>query len=127
MAKQTQRELTAFCTACPPAEEVTTLLHGLGFTLTFELPADHALPAQHHYEGSRGTEVIYLAGADAPSYDDQDAYASPLKAFPEHRSRFWLYEGADPLLCKRVASALALRWPLSWHPAAEFQPGEEVA
>jgi hypothetical protein len=61
-------ELEAFCTTCPLAEEVSSLLSTLGFTLSFQMQEQVALvhlpvlPAQYHYKDAYGTEVIYLAG-----------------------------------------------------------------
>ncbi len=67
-------ELEAFCTTCPPTEEVSALLATLGFTLAFHMDAVQSpcaevppLPAQYHYKKDEcGTEVIYLAGRDTP-------------------------------------------------------------
>jgi hypothetical protein len=49
--------LDAFCQTCPTAEAVTTLLEGLGFSLSFQMDAMRYpaytqlpdLPAQYHY------------------------------------------------------------------------------
>src|SRR5436305_461002 len=82
-------ERQAFCATCPSAEEVSTLLATLGFSLDFQLDAQYTsqlplLPAQYHYQDVCGTEVIYLAGRDVALDGEQ---------FPPHASRFWLYAG----------------------------------
>jgi hypothetical protein len=50
-------ELEVFCATCPSAEEVTSLLQAVGFTLIFYMDAVPSacagalpLPAQYHYQ-----------------------------------------------------------------------------
>lgn len=114
MAHTTGEELEAFCTTCPSAEEVTTLLKTFGFELTFHMDIDVSpeyeqipcLPAQFHFQDEHGNELIFLAGRDV----DFDG-----RGFPEHASRFWLYPGADAEAARWVAHRLAVLWPLTWH------------
>jgi hypothetical protein len=102
-------ELEAFCRVCPCVEEVTTVLQGRGFSLVFHMEAvvspasSHTppLPAQFHYHDAYGTEVIYLAGRDAPRDGD---------IFPAHASRWWLSTG----VCQHIARALTETWSLIW-------------
>ncbi len=117
-------ELEAFCTTCPPAEEVSALLATLGFTLSFQMQEQHALmhlpalPAQYHYRDACGTEVIYLAGRDTPLEGE---------VFPFHASRFWLYAGADAQAFQLTLSTLALRYRFTWRTPSEYAAHEEVA
>jgi hypothetical protein len=105
--------LTAFCATCPAPEAVTTLLHGLGLRLDFQLGAVHYaayqqlpdLPAQFHYRSSGGDEVLYLAGQDSPLDGER---------FPRHASRFWAYAGSDAQMFRHLISALSARWLLTW-------------
>src|SRR5947209_3745251 len=91
MPALTTTDLTAFCSTCPAAAEVTEALTLLGFALVFQLDADDnqaylhlaPLPPQFHYRNDHGTEVVYLAGVEQE--DKQPA--------PQHASRFWLYVG----------------------------------
>ncbi len=101
-------ELEAFCATCPSAEEVTSLLQAVGFTLIFYMDAVPSacagalpLPAQYHYQDKNGSEVIFLAGHDA----DPDGVQ-----LPEHASRFWIYPGANAGSVLEVAHVLAVRW-----------------
>jgi hypothetical protein len=113
-------ELHAFCTTCPPAEEVTALLAKLGFRLTFQMEAQDdlrsgiplpALPAQYHYKDAYGTEVLYLAGTDTP-LEGED--------YPPHASRFWLYAGAQRGVFRQAMSSLALAFQFTWRDPAEL-------
>jgi hypothetical protein len=105
--------LDAFCQTCPPPQDVTTLLEGLGFHLSFQMDAIcypaytlmPDLPAQYHFRDEHGTEVIYLAGRDAPLDGER---------FPRHASRFRVYPGADAGACQRIVAVLATRWLLTW-------------
>ena len=123
-AHPTERE--AFCSTCPLAADVTTLLATLGFGLDFQLDAQPShtsplppLPAQYHYKDACGTEVIYLAGRDL-ALDGQ--------SLPPHASRFWLYAGADAEAFARVLTTLAQRYRLVWRaPSTQIAPQEEVA
>jgi hypothetical protein len=102
---QPDPELEAFCTTCPTVEEVTTLLEGYGFQLTFHMEAVRyaacyhmaPLPAQYHYRDTAGTEVVFLAGPDLMCHQRTCA----------HASRFWMYPGADPAVAARIALAIA--------------------
>jgi hypothetical protein len=120
-------ELEAFCTTCPPAEEVSALLATLGFTLAFHMDAVQSpcaevptLPAQYHYKKDAcGTEVIYLAGRDTPLDGE---------VFPFHGSRFWLYAGADAQAFQLTMSTLALHYGFAWRdPSEQDTQQEEVA
>ena len=119
-------ELEAFCTTCPPPQEVSALLATLGFTLAFQMQEQDALvhlpalPAQYHYKKDGcGTEVIYLAGRDTPLEGE---------VFPFHASRFWLYAGADAQAFQRTLSLLALRYQFTiWRAPCEDAAHEEVA
>ena len=125
MAQQTSSrrifEVNAFCQTCPTPEEVSGLLHPLGFRLVFQMEAviypayAHTpdLPAQYHYKDGDGTEVIYLAGPDTP-FDSERV--------PRHASRFWLSPGAHPLAARRVARLLAGAWSLLWKPSHGDEP-----
>ena len=105
--------LTAFCSICPDPQEVTTILSGLGFCLTFHMdailyPASSEapdLPAQYHFADQHGTELIYLAGRDTPMDGE---------SFPKHQSRWWLYPGADTDASQQIISLLTARWLLTW-------------
>jgi len=113
MADTMVDERAAFCTTCPSAEEVGSLLQIVGFELTFQMDTDAPpryeqlppLPSQFHFQDTHGNEVIFLAGRDV----DLDGVG-----FPEHASRFWLYPGADRAVYGRVAHVLAVRWSLTW-------------
>jgi len=116
-------ELEAFCATCPSAEEVTSLLQAVGFTLAFCMDAVPSacaevppLPAQFHYRDRRGSEVIFLAGSDA----DPDGVQ-----LPEHASRFWIHPGADVGVARRVAHVLAVKWSFAWR--GESQVSQDVA
>ncbi len=117
-------ELEAFCTTCPPAEEVSALLATLGFTLSFQMQEQGALvhlpllPAQYHYKDACGTEVIYLAGRDTPLEGE---------VFPFHASRFWLYKGADAQAFQLTMSTLALSYRFTWRVPCKYAAHEEVA
>jgi hypothetical protein len=117
-------ELEAFCATCPSAEEVTSLLQAVGFTLTFHMDAvpsacagAPALPAQYHYQDKNGSEVIFLAGRDV---EDPDGVQ-----LPEHASRFWIYPGADAGAARWVANMLATRWSFAWR--SESPARQDVA
>ena len=119
-------ELEAFCTTCPPAEEVSALLSTLGFTLAFQMQEQDALvhlpalPAQYHYKKDGcGTEVIYLAGRDTPLEGE---------VFPFHASRFWLYAGADAQAFQLALSTLVHSYHFTiWRAPCEDATHEEVA
>ena len=120
-------DVTAFCSTCPDASEVTALLQSLGFRLVFEMEADDEqaylhlppLPAQFHYDGPQGTSVVFLAGKDV----DIDGLS-----VPPHASRFWAYAGSDQDTLLRVTTALAARWTLTWqHADAPPQQFQEIA
>ena len=108
------QEISAFCQTCPPPHEVTNVLVLLGFSLTFQMQADSQqaylqlkpLPAQMHYEGPYGMNVVYLAGEDL-NIDDECI-------FPAHASRFWLYPGneSEPLF-QHVIDVLSNAFSLS--------------
>lgn len=120
MTYTTGEELEAFCPTCPLADEVTNLLHTVGFELAFHMEIDASpdyeqlppLPAQFHFQDTHGNEVIFLAGRDA----DLDGVR-----LPEHASRFWLYSGADVAAYRRVAHMLAVRWSLAWQPTSQVR------
>ncbi len=103
------------------------MLEALGLRLTFEMAATSPaqdlrvapLPAQFHFRGPRGLEVIYLAGKDV-SYEQYH----PL---PPHASRWWAYPGANPLLCAQVTKALSARWQLHWRTSAPDTPSQALA
>ncbi len=108
MAHTKGDELEAFCATCPSAEEVTSLLQAVEFTLAFCMDAVPSacaevppLPAQYHDRDRRGSEVIFLAGPDA------DPDGVPL---PEHASRFWIHPGADAGAARWVAHVLTVKW-----------------
>jgi hypothetical protein len=110
----TPTELSAFCSTCPPARDVTEALAPFGFTLTFFMeeqtfPAYSAtppIPPQYHYRHQTdGTEVIYLAGKDAGDEEER---------LPAHASRFWIYPGASSQSMHLVAQWCAAKWHLSW-------------
>jgi hypothetical protein len=113
MVQQKDEELSAFCATCPQPTEVSTVLASLGCSLAFTVPSEDEgaymhlppLPAQFHYDGPGGIGVIYLAGPDI---------ALDGECFPTHESRFWLYGGHNQAALHQVASALAVRWSLSW-------------
>jgi hypothetical protein len=113
MAQHQAEECSAFCKTCPRPEEVTNVLVSLGLVLAFAMPAEDdgaymqlpPLPAQFHYEGPGGVRAIYLAGPDI---------ALDGERFPDHQARFWLYGGHNQAACQRIASALAVRWSLTW-------------
>jgi hypothetical protein len=125
---QPATELNAFCSTCPAAQEVTTLLATLGFRLEFHMDEqrDHTyqlppLPAQYHYkDDAHGTELIYLAGRDFPM-NENSAPLSP------HASRFWLYAGADTQAFQQVASTLALAYQFTWSDPSAQTARQEVA
>jgi hypothetical protein len=118
--------LDAFCQTCPAPEAVTTLLEGLGFHLSFQMDAiDYpaytqlpSLPAQYHYTDAHGTQVIYLAGRDAPLDGER---------FPRRASRFWLFPGADVIAFKGVLSVLVVRWLLVWRRIGSDRVSQQVA
>jgi hypothetical protein len=120
MADTKVDERAAFCTTCPSAEEVGSLLQVLGFELTFHLDTDvppmyeqlPPLPAQFHFQDTHGNEVIFLAGRDV----DLDG-----GLLPEHASRFWIYLGADAAAYRRIARMLAVRWSLAWQPSTQVR------
>jgi hypothetical protein len=128
MAQQKGEELSAFCATCPLPEDVSTVLGSLGFLLAFTMPAEEhgtymhlpPLPAQFHYDGPCGTEVIYLAGRDTPLEGE---------VFPFHASRFWLYTGADAQAFQLTMSTLAFRYQFTWRVPCEdaAHEQEEVA
>jgi hypothetical protein len=126
MAHQNDEERAAFCATCPQPAEVSNVLASLGCVLAFSMPAEYEgaymylppLPAQFHYEGPGGLRVIYLAGPDI---------ALDGECFPEHESRFWLYGGHDQTAFQQVASALAVRWSLSWQHSGSSSSLADVA
>ncbi len=103
----------AFCSICPPVQEVTTKLQALGFHLTFSMKptiyppssATPRLPAQYHYADEHGTEIIFLAGRD---------YDLDGRRLPPHASHWWIYPGANGVAYQHVVQALAATWPLTW-------------
>lgn len=115
-------EMTAFCSTCPAAQDVTHTLVALGFRLTFQMKAETKLksqslaplPAQFHYANDAGTEVVYLAGEDVPSLGDDDELDLSTLCYPKHASRFWLYPGASPLAVQRTLHTLAAHYHLPW-------------
>jgi hypothetical protein len=116
-------ERQAFCATCPSAEEVSRLLATLGFSLDFQLGAQHTsqlppLPAQYHYKDICGTEVIYLDGRDVALDGEQ---------FPPHASRFWLYAGADTEAFTRAMTLLSLQYRLTWSKPSTLASRKEVA
>ncbi len=111
------QDVSAFCQTCPRPQDVTSVLESLGFHVSFQMQADnqHAymqlkpLPAQVHYEGPCGMNVVYLAGEDI---DIDDEYA-----FPKHASRFWLYcAGESEQTFKQTMNVLTGAFSLSWKP-----------
>lgn len=109
--------LDAFCSDCPDAEEVGALLERHGFALVmtmgpslFTQKSIAPLPAQYHYRDAGGTEVIFLAGKDAPEGGGH---------FPAHASRWWLYPGSSPTTYHAIKQVLAARWPLTWRLSAD--------
>lgn len=124
MVDTTEEALEAFCPTCPTAEEVTRLLHTVGFELVFHLDRDAPpqyeqlppLPAQFHFRDSHGTEVIFLAGKDTDLDGGQ---------LPEHASRFWLYPGAATAAHHRIATLLSVRWSFAWR--ASVRACQDVA
>ncbi len=118
---QPATELEAFCSTCPPPQDISALLATLGFTLAFQMQEQDDLvhlPAQYHYKDACGTEVIYLAGCDTPLEGE---------VFPFHASRFWLYAGADAQAFQLTLSTLALRYQFTWCTPSEYVAHEEVA
>ena len=109
MADTKVDERAAFCTTCPSAEEVGSLLQVLGFELTFHLDTDvppmyeqlPPLPAQFHFQDTHGNEVIFLAGRDV----DLDG-----GLLPEHAAAY-----------RRIARMLAVRWSLAWQPSTQVR------
>ena len=120
-------ELEAFCTTCPPPQEVSALLATLGFTLAFHMDAVQSpcaevppLPAQYHYKKDGcGTEVVYLAGRDTPLEEGE--------VFPVHASRFWLYASADAQAFQRALSTFAFYYQFTWRVPCEDATHQEVA
>ena|SRR5713226_7865579 len=119
------KELTAFCTTCPPVERVTNALTSLDFHLTFEMAPQvrrpylniPPLPAQYHYQDLHGTEVIFLAGMDT----DLDG-----QRLPPHACRFFAYPGADLAAFRRVTRTLAVLLAFSWQDSLS-EPGQRIA
>jgi hypothetical protein len=126
MAHTAEVECSAFCRTCPRPEEVSNVLDSLGFALDFTMPAEDEgaymhvppLPAQFQYEGPGGIRAIYLAGADS---------ALDGERFPDHQSRFWLYEGHDHAVFQQVACVLAVRWSLTWQRSGPSSSVQDVA
>jgi len=118
-------DLDAFCSTCPPPEDVTAALQGFGFVLTFHMPTVvppaytqvPPLPAQYHYQDRSGSEIIYLAGRDANSDGIR---------LPPHASRFWAFPGADVEVFQWVTQALAARWAITWQSSPDLA-GQAVA
>ncbi len=72
--------------------------------------APYALPAQFHYAGPHGVEVIYLAGSDWP-----------IRSLPPHESRFWCYASQEAHeVAQQVMETLSRAWSLSWHDAHAY-------
>ena len=122
-SNQTQRmlfahkDVGAFCQTCPHPQDVTTVLQSLGFRVGFQMNADDQqaymqlkpLPAQIHYEGPGGMNIVYLAGEDIDIDDEH--------VFPKHASRFWLYCAGEPeqtfqYTLDTLANAFSLSWEL---------------
>ena len=110
-------ERSALCSTCPTPEDVSHALEPLGFALCFQMKAQKTyinsdtppLPAQYHYAGPHGSEVIYLAGPDRPN-----------ASFPPHASRFWVYSGALPASVQQAMHVLSRAWSLTWHETNEL-------
>jgi hypothetical protein len=111
MSQMQIEELEAFCSSCPAPNDVEAALQNFGLSLTFTMKAvirrtaQVSIPAQYHFEGPDGTEILYLAGRDVG--DGQIR-------LPRHRSRFWAIPGADPERYRQVTAALAIQWALHW-------------
>ena len=126
MIHQHDEERSAFCATCPQPVDVSNVLVSLGCVLAFSMPAEHEgaymhlppLPAQFHYGGPGGLRVIYLAGPDI---------ALDGECFPEHESRFWLYGDHNQTAFQQVASALSVRWSLSWQHSGSSSSLADVA
>jgi hypothetical protein len=81
--------ITAFCHCCPSVTAVTQTLHAAGCHLQFSMDAisppswasGGALPAQYHYTGPFGVEVLFLAGRDSSRNGER---------LPPHAARFWI-------------------------------------
>ncbi|GCE18678.1 hypothetical protein [Dictyobacter kobayashii] len=102
--------LEGFCQTCPDPQEVAAMLEPLGLSLQFQSAVSISysapyLPAQYHYQGAQGTEVIFLAGKDTPENGTR---------FPPHRSRWWIYRGASHYAFNLVAQEIAARWGIDW-------------
>ncbi len=110
-------DLMAFCSTCPPPDEVTAFLNSWGFRLSFTMGVDESpeymqmpsLPAQFHYVDESDTEVIFLAGRDHPLEEGE--------RLPDHASRFWISPGRDRQRFGQVCRVLAARWFLRWQPS----------
>ena len=87
--------ISAFCHYCPSVEEVTHTLRSAGCHLQFSMDAcsppswasGGAIPAQYHYTGPSGVEVLFLAGRDS---------AGNRERLPPHAARFWIDGGLGP-------------------------------
>ena len=105
------KALEAFCSSCPNPNEVAAVLQGFGFQSTFTMKAvvrrktTVSIPAQYHFEGPDGMEILYLAGRDVGDEKTR---------LPRHESRFWAFPGADSTRYRLVISILASRWTLHW-------------
>ena len=111
------QDMSAFCQTCIHPQDVTNILTLLGFSLAFQMKPDDQqaymqlkpLPAQFHYEGPYGMNVVYLAGEDINTGDED--------VFPVHASRFWLYRaGETDLIFQQAIDVLTTAFSLSWEP-----------
>ncbi|HEX7737000.1 MAG TPA: hypothetical protein VF458_19300 [Ktedonobacteraceae bacterium] len=126
MSKLIIRDLEAFSEHCPAASEVTAVLQTLGFRLSFhmqavvppESSAIPALPPQYHYTDQYGTEIIYLAGRDKPEDGER---------LPVHKSRFWLWPGANEQAHARAAALLAKAFHFQWVGAQSGRYAKQIA
>lgn len=120
------RDLEAFCERCPAASDVAETLQTLGFRLTYQMSAVvspessniPALPPQYHYTDDYGTEVAYLAGFDTPMEGEW---------YPPHKSRFWLWPGANAQAYTQTAFLLVSKYHLRWLVEKSDQPAKQIA
>src|SRR5262250_663550 len=113
--QQQPEEREAFCLSCPDSVEVKTFLKQLGLRLDFEMEAFvppvytelSELPAQFHFADASGMSVIYLAG--------EDHTMEVGERLPVHKSRFWVYAGADRQRFEQITHLVSLQWSFTWH------------
>ena len=119
MTEALPQELEAYCFGCPNVDEVEEVLRRFGFRLTFTMPAvkrrltQTSLPAQYHFQGPDGMELLYLAGRDV---------GNEQRRLPPHQSRFWAVAGSSPQTYTSVLAALAKHWALQW----QTPPGQPI-